>query len=59
MKRADRSGARFALILGDDEMTRGVIGLKALRGEGSQQEIPQAELAAELSRRLGATQGVR
>jgi histidyl-tRNA synthetase len=52
MKRADRSGARFALVLGDDEMSRGVIGLKALRGDGTQHEVPLAELAAELGRRM-------
>ena len=55
MKRADRSGARFALILGEDEMARGVIGVKPLRGDGTQQEVPLSDLAAELARRLGAT----
>ena len=36
MKRADRSGAHFALILGDDELARGVVAIKELRGEGAQ-----------------------
>jgi histidyl-tRNA synthetase len=53
MRRADRSGARFALILGDDEIARGVVALKALRGDGAQQEVPLDGLAAELGRRLG------
>ena len=53
MRRADRSGARFALILGDDEIARGVVALKALRGDGAQQEVPLDELAAELGHRLG------
>ena len=54
MKRADRSGAHFALILGDDELARGVVAIKELRGEGAQHEVPLAGVAAELRRRLGA-----
>jgi histidyl-tRNA synthetase len=46
-RRADESGARLALIVGDDELARGVIALKPLRGaEASQTEHPVAELAA-------------
>jgi len=54
MKRADRSGAHFALILGDDELARGVVAIKELRGEGAQHEVPLDGVAAELGRRLGA-----
>ncbi len=36
LKRADKSGASVALILGDDEMQRQVIGIKALRAEQPQ-----------------------
>lgn len=32
-KKADASGARFALVFGQDEMARGEVGLKPLRGE--------------------------
>ena len=53
MKRADRSGAHFALILGDDELARGVVAIKELRGEGAQREVPLDGVAAELGRRLG------
>ncbi|MFN2308436.1 MAG: histidine--tRNA ligase [Gammaproteobacteria bacterium] len=35
-KRADRSGASWALILGDDEVARGQIGIKPLRGDAPQ-----------------------
>jgi histidyl-tRNA synthetase len=52
LKRADRSGARHALILGDEELARGVAGLKPLRDEAVQQEVAIADLAAELSRRV-------
>jgi histidyl-tRNA synthetase len=46
-RRADESGARLALIVGDDELARGVIALKPLRGaETTQVEYPVAELAS-------------
>jgi histidyl-tRNA synthetase len=43
-KRADRVGARYALILGEDELARGVVGVKALTGEGAQEEVPMDRL---------------
>lgn len=43
-KKADRSGARFALVLGEGELARGVLGVKPLRGEGEQSDLPIAEL---------------
>ena len=46
-RRADESGARLALIVGDDELARGVVALKPLRGaETTQSEHPLAELTA-------------
>jgi histidyl-tRNA synthetase len=45
MKRADKSGAGFAVILGDDEMKEGVAQVKSLRVENQQSKIPLAELA--------------
>jgi histidyl-tRNA synthetase len=46
-RRADESGARLGLIVGDDELARGVIALKPLRGaETTQTECPLAELGA-------------
>jgi histidyl-tRNA synthetase len=38
-KKADRSGARFALVLGDDEVAKRQAGLKALREELEQQTV--------------------
>ncbi|HBP4856196.1 TPA: histidine--tRNA ligase [Pseudomonas aeruginosa] len=38
-KKADKSGARFALILGEDEVANRVVGFKLLRDEGEQQSI--------------------
>jgi histidyl-tRNA synthetase len=39
MKKADRSTARFALILGDDECQANVIALKPMAGEGDQVKV--------------------
>ena len=47
-RRADRSGAAVALILGDDEAARGAVGVRSLRVEGAQIECAQAELARRL-----------
>ncbi len=53
LKRADRSGARLAVIVGDDEASRRVAAVKALRGqEAAQREVAFDELAAELGREL-------
>ncbi len=39
-QRADRSGAPLALILGDDELSRGVVAVKPLRQESGQSDCP-------------------
>ncbi|ANY10485.1 histidine--tRNA ligase [Pseudonocardia sp. HH130630-07] len=39
MKSADRSGARFALVLGERDIEAGTVGLKDL-GSGEQQDVP-------------------
>jgi histidyl-tRNA synthetase len=52
LKRADKSGARLALILGDAETERRVVGLKSLRVESPQIEIGWDTLATELKKRL-------
>jgi histidyl-tRNA synthetase len=48
LKRADRSGARFALILGDDEIAAGRVGLKDLRGPAGQESLSASELVVRL-----------
>ncbi len=53
-RRADRSGAALALILGDDELARGVAALKPLRREAGQSESPLPELAAAIETALAA-----
>ena len=43
-KRADKSGARYAIILGDDEIANGTVSVKDLR-EGDQETVDQDKLA--------------
>jgi histidyl-tRNA synthetase len=44
MKKADASGARYAVILGDDEARAGTLAVKALRAAAGQQEQRQMTL---------------
>ena len=53
LKRADKSGAHLALILGDGETERRVVGLKSLRAEAPQVEIAWDRVADEIAARLG------
>lgn len=47
-KRADRSGARYAVVIGDDEASNGQAVLKSLRETADQESLPQAALADQL-----------
>lgn len=47
-KKADKSGARLALVLGEDELTQGVIGIKHLREARDQERVALDELASYL-----------
>ncbi|MBD3609962.1 MAG: histidine--tRNA ligase [Gammaproteobacteria bacterium] len=52
MKKADKSGARFAMILGEDELNSGTVALKDMQ-QGEQQHYEQSQLAEHLSAVLG------
>ena len=52
MKRADRSGARYAVIVGDDEAARRTAALKSLRDAAGQREVALADLGTELEQVL-------
>lgn len=52
MKRADNSGASFALVLGDSEAEKRVVGFKSLRVEAPQIELSWQAVGAELKKRL-------
>src|ERR1700676_1709886 len=55
LKRADKSGAQFAILLGEDETARGVVAVKALRQESAQEECP----VGQISERLGVLLGLK
>jgi histidyl-tRNA synthetase len=44
MKKADASGARLALIIGEDEVAAGMVSVKSLRAAGEQRRLPLAAL---------------
>jgi len=55
MKQADRSGARWGIIVGDDERAGGVVSLRDLRSsdhEGAQTTVPRGEIVDVLRRRV-------
>ena len=49
-KKADKSGAGFAIIIGDDEAERGEVAVKSLRVEREQETLPLSEAIALLRR---------
>jgi histidyl-tRNA synthetase len=52
MRRADRSGAAVAVIIGDDEVQAGTAGVKPLRGDAGQASVPLAGVADAVRRAL-------
>ncbi|WP_440997301.1 histidine--tRNA ligase [Arhodomonas sp. SL1] len=48
-KRADRSGARYALIVAEDELAAGRVGVKDLRDGGEQQQLDEGTLVERLA----------
>jgi len=52
-KRADRSGAQLALLIGEDESAAGIVGIKYLRDNTQQTEIQQENLIDFLGQQFG------
>lgn len=52
-KKADRSGAWLALVLGEEELRAETITIKPLRGQGEQRTVAWEAAATELGRSLG------
>ncbi|MBE0505262.1 MAG: histidine--tRNA ligase [Marinospirillum sp.] len=52
IKRADKSGAALAVLLGEDEMARGVASVKYLRENKEQSEVALSDLAGFLHQHL-------
>lgn len=53
-RRADKSGAPLAIIIGDDEFARGVVAMKPLRQDSGQSECPIVQLAPGVDAALAA-----
>ena len=51
-KRADRSGASLALVMGDDEVSRGMVILKPLRSNAEQEILSQQDVATRIAKDL-------
>jgi len=56
MKKADSSGARFAVIIGDDEAQAGQATLKPMRDAGEQVKVEQTELARLIHGKMSKTE---
>lgn len=52
MRSADKSGASFALLIGEDELKAGTVTIKPLKEKGDQFTVPAKEAPAEISRRM-------
>jgi histidyl-tRNA synthetase len=53
---ADRSGAQFAVVLGEDELASGTVSLKDLRSGGEQRRVDRQELGSVLRQSDAAAQ---
>ena len=49
MKLANRSGARFALIVGDDELAAGTVVVKPMQADGAQAAVARNEISTYLA----------
>ncbi|OGR44827.1 MAG: histidine--tRNA ligase [Elusimicrobia bacterium GWA2_61_42] len=54
MRSADKSGAAFALIIGEDELKAGTVAVKLLKEKGEQLSVAIADAPSEISKRLSA-----
>ena len=48
LKKADKSGARLAIILGENEVAQDIINIKFLREEREQLTFPQLDLVKQI-----------
>ena len=49
MKRADKSGASVALLIGEEELAEGMVTVKHLRNDNEQQQVARNALSAFLA----------
>lgn len=50
LKKADASNATIALVIGDDEIAQGEVGLKHLRGDGQQVNVAASDIIEHLNK---------
>ena len=55
MKLADRSGAAFAAIVGEDELAAGTVTVRDLRGSSGQAAVDRADIVDEIRKRSAGT----
>ncbi|HKQ30989.1 MAG TPA: His/Gly/Thr/Pro-type tRNA ligase C-terminal domain-containing protein, partial [Burkholderiales bacterium] len=55
LKRADRSGARLALLIGDNEQARGMVTIKDLRRDAPQIEVAQSDVINVVKQKIAST----
>ncbi|MGM0570620.1 histidine--tRNA ligase [Marinobacter sp.] len=53
MKKADRSGARVAIIIGENEVRDGAVGVKYLREERDQEQVALEQVGSHLASQFG------
>ena len=53
LRRADKSGAEYALILGDEEVAKNTVQIKPLRKDSGQYEVSRDKLVDEITRLMG------
>ena len=52
LKRADKSGASYAIIIGENELQEGTYGLKPLRSDENQVTISSEKIIEELEKKI-------
>jgi histidyl-tRNA synthetase len=57
IKSADRSGALVALVVGPKELEAGVVGLRPLRRDEVQRNVPRAAIVDEVTAFVGRVAG--
>jgi histidyl-tRNA synthetase len=55
-KKADKSGAEYAIIIGEDEVERGEVGIKCLRNDSEQKTMPNNQAISFLREQIAAGQ---
>ncbi len=53
LRKADKSGAEYALILGDEEVAKNTVQIKPLRKDSGQYEVSRDKLVDEITRLMG------